>query len=90
MKVTAMEARRRFGELLNRVLLAGEEIIIERAGKQVARLTSISDEPVADTKEHIVEDAIPHLDFRHTRGLGQAVWSGIDPDMYVREERGEW
>ena len=35
MKVSAMEARKKFRELLNRVILTDEEIIIEWAGKNI-------------------------------------------------------
>lgn len=40
--VTAMEARQNFGNLLNQVALAQEEIVIERAGKPLARLVNVS------------------------------------------------
>lgn len=40
--VTAMEARQNFGNLLNQVNLQNEEIVIERAGKPLARLVSVS------------------------------------------------
>jgi len=35
--VSAVEARQKLGEILNRVALRREEIIIERAGKKIAR-----------------------------------------------------
>ena len=41
MNISAVEARKRLGELLNRVILTDEEITIERSGKEVARLTKI-------------------------------------------------
>ena len=37
-----MEARQNFGNLLNQVALAQEEIVIERAGKPLARLVNVS------------------------------------------------
>jgi len=52
--VTAVKARQNLGELLNLVSIKHEEIIIERAGKKIARLTFIDDgadavsEPVAE------------------------------------------
>lgn len=50
--VTAVKARQNLGELLNLVSIKHEEIIIERAGKKIARLTAIDDstgnEPVAE------------------------------------------
>lgn len=47
-----MEMRQNFGALLNEVSILGEEIIIERAGKPIARLV-----PIGDTEES-------KLDFR--------------------------
>lgn len=44
--VTAVKARQNLGELLNLVSIKHEEIIIERAGKKIARLTAIDDSPV--------------------------------------------
>jgi len=50
--VTAVKARQNLGELLNLVSIKHEEVIIERAGKKIARLTAIEDstvsEPVAE------------------------------------------
>ena len=42
--VSAVEARQKLGEILNRVALRQEEIIIERAGKKIARLLPIENE----------------------------------------------
>ncbi|MFA6174201.1 MAG: hypothetical protein WC334_07910 [Kiritimatiellales bacterium] len=53
--VTAVKARQNLGELLNLVSIKHEEVIIERAGKKIARLTAIDEdatavsEPVAET-----------------------------------------
>lgn len=38
-----MEARQNFGALLNQVSLLGEEIVIERSGKSLARLVSVTE-----------------------------------------------
>ena len=43
-KISAMEVRRNFGEVLDQVRLTGEEFIIERAGKSLARLVPVSQE----------------------------------------------
>ena len=40
--ISAVEARQKFGEMLNRVALRREEIIIERDGKKIAHLSPIS------------------------------------------------
>ncbi|MBO5950222.1 MAG: type II toxin-antitoxin system Phd/YefM family antitoxin [Fibrobacteraceae bacterium] len=39
-----MEVRRNFGEILDQVRLTGEEFVIERAGKSLARLVPVSQE----------------------------------------------
>jgi antitoxin (DNA-binding transcriptional repressor) of toxin-antitoxin stability system len=52
--VSAVKARQNLGELLNLVSIKHEEVIIERAGKKIARLTAIDDnisavnDPVAE------------------------------------------
>lgn len=43
-KVSAYKARTNFGDLLNRVYYGGEEIIIERKGEPMAKLTKITKE----------------------------------------------
>lgn len=49
--VSAVKARQNLGELLNLVSIKHEEVIIERAGKKIAKLTTIDEgtmnEPVA-------------------------------------------
>ena len=39
--ISAMEARRRFGEIMNRVALRGERYIIKRAGKALVRVSPV-------------------------------------------------
>ena len=46
--VTAVKARQNLGELLNLVSIKHEEVIIERAGKKIARLTAIEDSTVSE------------------------------------------
>jgi len=79
--VSAVEARQKLGELLNRVALRREEIIIERAGKKIARLSPIENE---------VPRTRGKLDFRKAAGLGKEIWKNIDVDAYLRREREEW
>ncbi|MBW1945886.1 MAG: type II toxin-antitoxin system Phd/YefM family antitoxin [Deltaproteobacteria bacterium] len=69
------------GELLNRVALQGEEIIIERAGKKIARLSPVDD---------IEARRLGRLDFRKAAGLGKEIWRGMDVDEYLRRERDTW
>ena len=79
--VSAVEARQKLGELLNKLHLMHKEIIIERAGKKIARLSPIGDKPTRPTGR---------LDFRSAAGLGQEIWQEIDVDAYLQKERSEW
>ncbi len=60
--VSAMEMRQNFGNLLNQVALTNEEIIIERAGKPLARLTNVR------------EKESEKLDFRDIGKLPSHIW----------------
>ena len=79
--VSAVEARQKLGEILNRVALRQEEIIIERAGKKIARLSPIE----AGTSR-----SSGKLDFRKAAGLGKEIWQELDVDAYLRRERDQW
>jgi prevent-host-death family protein len=79
--VSAVEARQKLGEILNRVALRQEEIIIERAGKKIARLSPVGAK---------ASRARGKLDFRKAAGLGKEIWKGINVDAYLRGERDEW
>lgn len=46
-----MEARRRFGEIMNRVALRGERYIIERAGKPLVSVSPIAAEKGSGSRE---------------------------------------
>lgn len=81
--ISAVMARKRFGELLNRVILTDEEITIERSGKEVAKLTKAGRPPNNKHKQG-------KLDFRKCRGLGREIWQNIDVEKYIAEERYEW
>ena len=60
--VSAMEARKSFGLLLNQVSLRNEDILIERSGKPLARLVSVN---AAEPDK---------LDFRDIGKLPSAIW----------------
>jgi prevent-host-death family protein len=60
--VTAMEARQNFGSLLNQVALQKEEVVIERAGKPLAKLVDV-DSGVSGK-----------LDFRDIGKLPNSIW----------------
>jgi len=80
--VSAVDARRSFGRLLNIVSLTHEEIVIERAGKAIAKLVSY--EQPAGTVSGGKQD------LRKARGLGRKLWADIDTDAYLRKEREAW
>ena len=79
--ISAVEARKKFGELLNRVALRQEEIIIERAGKPLAKLSPIDEKPASQSGK---------LDFRKAAGLGRDMWRAIDVDAYLKQGRDSW
>lgn len=81
--VSAVDARRSMGTLINKVVFTHEDVIIERSGKPVARLTSCNDEPGSQGRKGL-------LDLRSARGLGQEVWQNIDVASYIAEERAQW
>lgn len=80
-KVSALEARKNLGRLLNIVLLKKEDVIIERSGKPVAKLTSL--EPVKPSSSG-------QRDFRKMRGVGKEIWKKVNADDYVSKERKQW
>lgn len=79
--VSAVEARQKLGELLNKVALLRKEIVIERAGKKIARLSPMGE-----------SDHRPRgrLDFRKAAGLGAELWKDVNVAAYLRQERSEW
>ena len=60
--VTAMEARQNFGSLLDQVALRDEEVVIERAGKPLARVVGVNSSTTG------------RLDFRDIGKLPNAIW----------------
>ena len=77
--VSAVEARKNFGHLLNIVSLTHTDVIIERAGKKIARITSLDN-----------SDLPLKLDLRKARGLGKSLWRDVDVDNYIQKERAQW
>jgi antitoxin (DNA-binding transcriptional repressor) of toxin-antitoxin stability system len=92
--VTAVKARQNLGELLNLVSIKHEEVIIERAGKKIARLTAIEEsavnEPVAEAYAVKKKEKIDLSEFFGTwseeeyREFNAAVecLGTIDPEMW--------
>jgi len=81
--ITAVDARRTLGQLLNRVSIAHEEIVIERAGKKIAKLVSCEEERQEAGGQG-------QLDFRTSAGVGREIWQGLDVERFVASERQEW
>ncbi|MBU0714962.1 MAG: type II toxin-antitoxin system Phd/YefM family antitoxin [Verrucomicrobia bacterium] len=79
--VSAVYARRNFGRLLNIVTLTGKDVLIERAGKRIARLTDLSP---------AVRQPAEKLDLRKIRGIGKTLWRSVGTDAYVKGERKQW
>ena len=61
--VSAMDMRQNFGTLLNQVAIKDEEIVIERAGKPLARLVSMNSATSGK------------LDFRDIGKLPNDIWN---------------
>ena len=56
--VSAMQARQKFGELLDRAKLRGERFMIKRSGKPIAVIMSINDyEDMEDLLDTLMEEA---------------------------------
>lgn len=79
--VSAAYARRNFGRLLNIVTLTGKDVLIERAGKRIARLTDLAP---------ATRQPAGKLDLRKIRGLGKNLWRSVGADAYVKGERKQW
>ncbi len=80
--VSAVDARRTLGTLLNIVSLTHEEVVIERSGKAIAKLVSCETETASPRNGK--------RDIRRARGLGRNLWQEVDTDSYVRQERDSW
>ena len=59
--ITAMYARKNFGQLLDKTALLGTTHIIERAGRPMAALVSIDDGRVKDTAVEHMQDSLEKL-----------------------------
>ncbi len=79
--ILSADAQQHFEELLNRVWLRQEELIIERAGKRIARLSPFNEmnQPVSGK-----------LDFRKAAGLGAEIWKTVQAESYIQAEREAW
>lgn len=56
--ITAMQARQNFGDLLNRANLKGERFLVNRSGKPMAIIMSVTDyEDMEDLLDTLMEEA---------------------------------
>ena len=56
--VSAMQARQKFGDLLNRANLKGERFLVNRSGKPMAIIMSVTDyEDMEDLLDTLMEEA---------------------------------
>lgn len=56
--ITAMQARQNFGDLLNRAKLKGERFLVNRSGKPMAIIMSVTDyEDMEDLLDTLMEEA---------------------------------
>ena len=67
--VSAYDARIRFGELLNEVYYRGEEVIVERKGKPMVKISRIESTKTA-------------ADFKAFRAAAGS-WENVDTDTFI-------
>jgi len=81
--VSAMEARRTFGHLLNTVALTHTAVTIERVGKPIAKLVGID-------STGKTQPPSGKLDLRSCRGMGKDLWQSVKAEHYIAGERNAW
>ncbi len=84
-KITVTEFDRRMSDVLNRVAYQGESFIIERGGKEIARL-----EPVGPRLGVTVDEVIEKIgDFTLPEGWGDDIEAGLAA-VLKEQELPEW
>ena len=83
--VTALDVRRRFGQLLDDAA-AGERIVIERAGQPIAALVPLSDLALADPERRRVARLAAVEDIRQL-ARRRPFPAGFDVVAALREQR---
>ena len=78
--VTAVKARQNLGELLNIVSIKHEDVIIERAGKKIARLTSV--EPESSTVNESVTEEYASRDEKRDKVDFSDIFGTWDDEEY--------
>lgn len=86
--ISAVEARKGLGMLLNRVSLRHETFVIERSGRKIAVLKEYE----SNTGESVglAADNGGQLDLRDLAGVGADIWRTVDVDDYIHRERSTW
>lgn len=83
--VPVMTVRRHLGEMLNEVRLKHEMVIIERAGKPMAKLCPLQDEAVQAAAVDVRLRAIDQL-----AAMGGRTKRGRAADQWLNRERSAW
>ncbi len=84
--VSAVEARKGLGHLLNLVSLKRETIVIERAGEKMAVLKAYDSKP----EKRKANQSEGKLNLLNLAGIGGEIWGDMDADQYIRLERSQW
>lgn len=84
--VSAVEARKGLGHLLNLVSLKRETIVIERAGEKMAVLKAYD----SGANKKTAASREGRLDLLDLSGLGGEIWAGVEVGDYLRRERAQW
>ena len=91
--ISAVEARKQFGQVLNRAYYGGESFIIRRAGKVMVRITPVSDEaePQAEGMSPSELDAL-YAATRRVKGICKTPVSDASEtiDELLYGENGAW
>ena len=84
--ISAVDARKGLGRLLNLVSLNHETIIIERAGEKLAVLKPY------EVNSGVAPPLPPEgkLNLLDVAGMGSEIWHGVDVNAYVQKEREPW
>jgi prevent-host-death family protein len=81
--VSALEVRRRFGQLVDEAA-AGERLIIERAGQPIAALVPLSDLPEAERDARLARRMAA---LQEIRRFPVRLRPGLDAARTIREQR---
>jgi len=85
--MTVTEVSRNFREVMDGVEVAGEEVVLMRKGKAIARLVP---EPAGQTALQVLGDIYRTLDEATGKALAKAVAHGKLADSTVGDLRNPW